>query len=108
MERRSFIMALIGGLAAATLAPKLAEAASPAPAQPGPAERPEVLKAAAGDEQALEKADKAYSQYYVRRRVYYRRPVRRVVYVRPRRRVVYVRPRRVYYRRPVRRVIRVF
>ncbi len=57
------------------------------------------------DREALDAADKDFSQYYVVRRRY--RP-RRVVYYRPvRRRVVYyrpVRPRVVYYRRPVRRV----
>jgi hypothetical protein len=106
MQRRNFLKALFGGFAATALIPKLAEAAPSAPMPPAPADLPETLEVAVDDRQALEEADKAYSQFYVRRRVYRRR----VVYVRPRRRVVYVRPvRRVYYRRPVRRrVIRVF
>jgi hypothetical protein len=100
MERRAFLLGLAGAIAAAVAAPGAAEAASvgvpPAP-QPVP---PDVAA-------ALDKADKAESQYYVVRRRY--RP-RRVVYYRPfRRRVVYYRPvryRPVYVRRayrPVRR-----
>lgn len=108
MERRTFFLGLIGGLAAVALAPRVAEAAPMLQAPASPDALPETLEVAAPDKAALEAADKEFSQYYVRRRVYYRRPVRRVVYVRPRR-VVYRRPvRRVYYRRPVRRVIRVF
>jgi hypothetical protein len=108
MERRTFFLGLIGGLAAVALAPRVAEAAPLPQAPANPDALPETLEVAAPDKAALEAADKEFSQLYVRRRVVYRRPVRRVYYRRPVRRVVYVRPRRVYYRRPVRRVIRVF
>jgi hypothetical protein len=107
MERRIFLLALFGGLAAAAGAPSLAEAAQPTPSPvPKPADLPEAVEVAVDDKAALEAADKEFSQYYyyrrrpVRRRVvYYRRPVRRVVYRRPVRRVYY---RRAYYRRPIR------
>jgi hypothetical protein len=107
MERRTFLLALFGGLAAAAVAPGLAEAAQPTPTPvPTPADLPEAVEVAVDDKAALDAADKEFSQYYyyrrrpVRRRVvYYRRPVRRVVYRRPVRRVYY---RRTYYRRPVR------
>jgi hypothetical protein len=116
MERRTFLLALFGGLAAAAIAPGLAEAAQPTPSPvPTPADLPEAVEVAVDDKAALDAADKEFSQYYyyrrrpvrrpVRRRVvYYRRPVRRVVYRRPVRRVYY---RPAYYRRPVR-VLRFF
>lgn len=109
MERRTFFLGLIGGLAAVSLAPRTAEAAPMSQAPASPDTLPDTLEVAAPDKAALDAADKEFSQLYVRRRVVYRRPVRRVYYRRPVRRVVYRRPvRRVYYRRPVRRVIRVF
>lgn len=102
MERRTFLLALFGGVVAASIAPSLAEAAArPASAAP-PDVLPDELEIASDDKTALDAADKEFSQYYYRRRVYSRRPVRRVVYRRPVRRVYYSRP--VYYRRPVRRV----
>lgn len=105
MERRTFLMGLFGGLAAAAIGPNLAEAAPATPPTLPVADMPETIEVAADDKKALDEADKEFSQYYYRRRVYYRRPVRRVYYRRPVRRVYYARPvRRVYYRRPVRRV----
>lgn len=106
MERRTFLLGLVGGLAAAAAGVKTSEAA---PALPAPVESlpqaPETVEIASDDKAALDAADKEFSQYYVVRRRYVR--PRRVVYYRPvRRRVVYYRRpvRRVYYRRPVRRV----
>lgn len=110
MERRTFLMGLFGGLAAAAIGPSLAEAATEATPNLPVAQMPETIEVAADDKKTLDEADKEFSQYYyrrrvVRRRVYYRRPVRRVYYRRPVRRVYYRRPvRRVYYRRPVRRI----
>jgi hypothetical protein len=123
MERRTFLLALFGGVIAAATAPSLAEAASRLDASPADPVRdalrdqPEAVEVSAENAEALDAADKEFTQYgYYRRpvrRVYYRRPVRRVyyrpvVYRRPVRRVYYRRPvyyrpvRRVYYRRPVR------
>jgi hypothetical protein len=124
MERRTFLLALFGGVIAAATAPSLAEAASRLDASPADpvrdalSDRPEAVEVSAETTEALDAADKEFAQYgyYYRRpvrRVYYRRPVRRVyyrpvVYRRPVRRVYYRRPvyyrpvRRVYYRRPVR------
>lgn len=101
MDRRSFIMTLIGGMAAASLGGvAVAEAAQVKPV-PGPL--PEPAKAndvkaddqiAADTKEALDQTEADFSQYYYYRRRprYYRRPV--VVYRRPR---YYGRPR--YYRR---------
>ncbi len=111
MERRTFLIGLFGGLAAVSIAPGLAEAASEKTPVAAAKALPEAVEVVADDKAALDDADKEFSQYYYRRpvrRVYYRRPVRRVYYRRPVRRVYYRRPvRRVYYRRPVR-VIRFY
>ncbi len=94
MDRRSFVMALFGGLAAAGVGGIAASEAAqpkltPVPT-PDPAKAPEELSAEAKD--GLDKADTEFSQYY-----YYRRPrYRRYYYRRPR---YYYRPRRVYRRR---------
>jgi hypothetical protein len=103
VDRRSFIMTLIGGMAAASLGGvAVAEAAQGKPV-PGPLPEPakaDDVKAddqiAADTTQALDKADAEFSQYYYYRRRprYYRRPV--VVYRRPR---YYARPRYVVRRR---------
>ncbi|MGL4439386.1 MAG: hypothetical protein ACRCUE_08950 [Bosea sp. (in: a-proteobacteria)] len=108
MERRTFLLALFGGVVAASIVPSLAEAATPVQTTTPPDVLPEELEISSDDKTALDEADKEFSQYYYRRRVYrrrvyYRRPIRRVYYRRPVRRVYYRRPvRRVYYRRPVR------
>lgn len=103
MERRTFLMGLFGGLAAAAIGPTLAEAATETTPTLPVAQLPETIEVAADDKKALDEADKEFSQYYYRRRrivrrrvIYRRRYVRRVYYRRP--------VRRVYYRRPVRRV----
>ena len=100
MDRRSFLMTLIGGMTAASLGGMaVAEAA---PVQPAPQPTPEPAQSeevAAATQEGLDKADAEYSQYYYYRRRpryyarprYYRRPR---VYYRPR---YYARPR--YYRR---------
>lgn len=91
MDRRSFVMALFGGLAAASVGGIAAsEAAQPKLVPtPGPDKAPEEIDPEA--KAALDKTDADFSQYY-----YYRRPVyRRRVYYRP----VYRRP-VYYYRRP--------
>lgn len=101
MERRTFLLGLFGGLAAAVAGAKVAEAAPATTATTVP-DLPDTAKAveiASDDRAALEAADKEFSQVYIVRRRYYR--PRRVVYYRPRR-VYYRRPVRVYYRRPVR------
>lgn len=91
MDRRSFIMTLIGGMAAASIGGVAAvEAAQPKAVpvpDPTPARDDEAVTAEVKD--ALDKTDAEFSQYY-----YYRRPryVRRY-YARPR---YYYRPR--YYR----------
>jgi hypothetical protein len=92
VDRRSFIMTLIGGMAAASIGgvavaeaaqPKSAPFPDPAPAKDGEAVAPEM-------KDALDKTDAEFSQYYYRRRPrYYARPR---YYYRPR----YYRPR--YYR----------
>jgi hypothetical protein len=96
VDRRSFIMTLIGGMAAASLGGvAVAEAAQ---VKPVPSPAPEPARAddqiAAGTKEALDQTEAEFSQYYYYRRRprYYRRPV--VVYRRPR---YYGRPR--YYRR---------
>lgn len=100
VDRRSFIMTLIGGIAAASLGgAAVAEAAQPkiAPApQPEPAAADDKLAAATSE--ALDTNEAEFSQYYYYRRRprYYRRPV--VVYRRRPR--YYARPR---YYRPYRR-----
>jgi hypothetical protein len=98
LNRRSFVMSLFGGLAAASLGGMtLAQAASAkpelAPAMPGPGEIDALVKS------GLDKADADFSQVVVRERVVVRRPrpYRRPVVVR--RTVVVRRPRP--YRRPV-------
>jgi len=86
MERKIFLFVLFGDLAAAAVAPGLAEAAQPTSSPvPTPADLPEAVEVAVDDKAALDAADKEFSQYcYYRRRpvrrrvVYYRRPVRRV------------------------------
>lgn len=91
LDRRSFVMSLFGGLAAASLGGiALSQAAEPA------------LPVKAGDLDAatktgLDKTDADFSQVVVRERVV-RRPYRRPVVVR---RTVVVRRPRPYYRRPV-------
>lgn len=92
MNRRSFVMSIFGGLAAASLGGMtLAQAASAksdlAPAMPGPGEIDALAKS------GLDKADADFNQVVVRERVVVRRP-------RPYRRPVVVR-RRVVVRRPV-------
>lgn len=97
MDRRSFIMALAGGLAAAgTGGIAAAQAAQPRPVPaPGP-QREEVASELA---EGIDQTDAEFSQYYYRRPRYYRRRYYRPrYYVRPR----YYRPR--YYARPRRRV----
>lgn len=99
MDRRSFVMALFGGLAAASVGG--IAAAEAAQAKPVPTPTPEP-KAAEGGEAldaetstALDKADADFSQYYYYRRPrYYRRPYYRPRYYRR----PYYRPR--YYYRP--------
>lgn len=96
MERRTFLLGLIGVAVAGAAGVRTADAAPRAPPDlaEGPA-APEAIEIATDDKAALDAADKEFSQYYVvrRRRVYRRR----VVYHRP------VRRRVVYRRRPVRR-----
>ncbi len=95
MDRRSFLMTLVGGLAAASLggiaAVEAAQPARPAKREGTPSEEPEAVTAEMRE--ALDKADAEFSQYYYYRRPryrYYRRP-----YYLPR---YYYRPR--YYHRP--------
>lgn len=97
MDRRSFVLSLFGGLAAATIGgASLAKAAVPAAARPVP--NPEDL---APDLKAgLDRAEADFSQTVVRRTTVVRRPVgyRRPVVVR---RTTVVRRPPGYYRRPV-------
>lgn len=95
MDRRSFLMTLVGGFAAAGMGGIAAAEA----AQPVLAPKPEAEPAKDGEaltaevKEALDKTDAEFSQYY-----YYRRPryyARPRYYVRPR---YYYRPR--YYARP--------
>lgn len=105
MDRRSFIMTLIGGMTVASLGSvAVAEAAAPK-AVPVTGPTPEPAKPdqeiAAEMKDALDKSDADFSQYYYYRRRprYYARPrYYRPRYYRPR----YYRPR--YYYRPRRRV----
>ncbi|WP_306225181.1 hypothetical protein [Bosea beijingensis] len=95
MDRRSFLMTLVGGFAAAGMGGiAVAEAAQPKLA-PLPDTEPNKGEEAVTAEmkEALDKTDAEFSQYY-----YYRRPryyARPRYYVRPR---YYYRPR--YYARP--------
>jgi hypothetical protein len=93
MERRFFLKALLG-VAAVAAAPALVHVEE-ARAEPAQAPTPTAETVADADLPAAG----ARESYWVRRRVYYRRPVRRVYYYRRPRRVYYYRPRRVYYRR---------
>lgn len=99
VDRRSFIMTLVGGIAAASVGGMAAAEAAQPKLAPNPAPMPEPQPAKADDQIAaetkdgLDKADTEFSQYYYRRPRYYRRPV--VVY---RRRPRYY-GRRGYYRR---------
>lgn len=107
MDRRSFVMSLFGGLAAAGLGgTAIAQAATRkpglAPAMPAAGELDPVTKA------ALDQADADFNQVVIRERTVVRRP--RPVYRRPvviRERVVVRRPRPLPRRRVVvrRRVI---
>ena len=80
MERRTFLLGLIGSLAATSLAPAVAapsHALSPAPQTP-----PEGADAAEVSADNLDEVGTEYAQYYRRRarrvyRRYYRRPYRR-------------------------------
>lgn len=94
VDRRSFIMSLIGGMAVASLGGlAAAEAAQPATrpeAKPEPAPANDVEAVTAEVKDGLDKAEADYSQYY-----YYRRRPR--YYARPR---YYYRPRPRYYYRP--------
>ena len=90
MERRFFLKALFG-VAAVAAAPALLHV-DEARAETAP------VTAAGSVAEADLPAAGAKESYWVRRRVFYRRPVRRVfIYRRPRR--VYYRPRRVYFSR---------
>lgn len=99
MDRRSFVVSLFGGLAAAGLGGLgLAQAAAPATAAPVPS--PEELAPAL--RARLDKGEADFSQVVVRRTTVVRRPAR--YYRRPvvvRRTVVVRRPRRVVVRRRV-------
>ena len=90
MDRRSFVMALFGGLAAASVGGIAASQAAQPKLAPLSAKKPEELPEEL--KEGLDKTDADFSQYY-----YYRRPryVRRYYY-HPR---YYYRPRRYYYRR---------
>ena len=94
MERRTFLLGLIGSLAAATLAPAVAapsQALSPAPQTPS--EAVEASESAEVSANNLDEVRTEYAQYYRRRaRRVYRRYVRR-----PYRR--YTRRARRYWRR---------
>jgi len=99
LDRRSFVLSLFGGLAAASVGGMgMAQAMTAAPAAaplPGPEELAPAMKA------GLDKADADFSQAVVRERVVVRRrrPYRRPVVVR--RTVVVRRPRRVVRRRVI-------
>lgn len=89
MDRRSFLMTLLGGMTAASMGGlAAAQAATPTPV-PEPAHVPEVPEEQVPDTvaQGLDEAETEFSRYH-----YYRRRPR--YYARPR----YYRPR--YYRRP--------
>ncbi len=95
MDRRSFLMTLVGGFAAAGMGGiAVAEAAQPKLAPVPDAEPNKGDEAVTAEmKEALDKTDAEFSQYY-----YYRRPryyARPRYYVRPR---YYYRPR--YYARP--------
>ena len=80
MERRTFLLRLIGSLAAASLAPAVA---APSHAQSlAPQTPPEGAEAAEFSADNLDQVRTEYAQYYRRRarrvyRRYYRRPYRR-------------------------------
>ncbi|CAD5286756.1 conserved exported hypothetical protein [Bosea sp. 62] len=99
MDRRSFLVSLIGGLAAAG---SLGTAVLAAPQPKSAVEPPLPEPAPQVDAEALDKADADYARYYYRRRRRWRRRYwrRRRYYYRPRYyyRRRYYRP-RYYYRR---------
>ena len=95
MDRRSFLMTLVGGFAAAGMGGIAAAEAAQPKLVPKPDAEPSKGEEAVTAEmkEALDKTDAEFSQYY-----YYRRPryyARPRYYVRPR---YYYRPR--YYARP--------
>lgn len=98
MDRRGFLKGLfaLGAVAVACGKPPGAEAA-PAPLAPSPEMLDDAARAVAAQEGKAKDDGVETTNWYYRRRVYYRRPRR--VYYRPRR-VYYRRPVRVYYRRP--------
>jgi hypothetical protein len=100
MDRRSFITTLIGGFAAASLGGIAAATAAPSASQLVPIPEADDARLAAGATEALDGADAGYSQYYYRRRPYYRRGYG---YGYGRRGYGYGYGRRRYYRRPDRR-----
>jgi hypothetical protein len=104
MNRRMFGLGVFGGLLALAIAPTEADAAPRVQTIPDGASPKRQEPSSDSAPEPDGEAPIRVSQYYIRRRVYYRRPVRRVYYRRPVRRV-YVRRR--FYRRPVR-VYRVF
>lgn len=70
MDRRSFITTLIGGFTAASLGGiAVAQAAAPVAPKLDPVDDGVKL-----DAEALDKTDAEFSQYYRRRRRFYRRP----------------------------------
>jgi hypothetical protein len=98
MDRRSFVMALFGGLAAASVGGIAAAEAAQPKLVPTPAPEPKATEGGealdADTSAALDKTDAEFSQYYYYRRPYYRRPYYRPRYYRR----PYYRPR--YYYRP--------
>lgn len=90
MDRRSFIMTLVGGFAAASLGGVAVAEAAPAKSAPsaGPAPARDDEAVAAELKDGLDKAETEFSQYYYYRRRprYYARPR---YYYRPRRRVYF-------------------
>lgn len=102
MDRRRFLLGLVGALAAATtLTAATSEVAEALPLQPPPELPPEPTPEHAIATEADLEAAKAQEAYWVRRRRWRR------YYWRPRRRYwrrYYWRPRRRYWRRRYRRV----
>jgi hypothetical protein len=95
MERRKFLLGLIGGGVAVATAATLGSSPAQALTVPARPEGPTPEPVDPSVEQALDEVNTDYSQYVVVRRRYYR-PRRVYVvrrYYRPR---VYYRPRRVY------------
>lgn len=95
MDRRSFVLSLFGGVAAAGIAGSAFAASRPELLAAG-ATAPGALDAATSA--ALDQADAEFSQVVVRERVVRRRPRRPVV----RERVIVRRPRRPVRRRVIR------